>query len=169
MLEKRQKILRQRAEEMALPEQSTEEDRQALAVVEFTLGAEHYAIELRHVREIVPFRELTPLPGVMEAIAGVINLRGEIVALLDLKRLFALPVSAADGNSRILVLRSVDRELAVLADAIIGVRHLSLANTLSSLPTLSGWRQDYLLAITADRLIVLDGGKIVMDPRLVVG
>ncbi|MBF0183263.1 MAG: purine-binding chemotaxis protein CheW [Magnetococcales bacterium] len=164
-----ERLLRRRAERLAIPEQSTAVDPTALTVVEFLLDDEHYAIELRHIREIVPFRELTPVPGVQEAILGVVNLRGEIVALLDLRRLFALSPQAADAESRLIVLRSAEMEMALLADQVVGVRVVTLHNTLNTLPTLSGYRQDYLLAITPERMTILDGGKILSDPRLVVG
>jgi len=59
-------------------------------------------------------------------------------------------------------------EFGILADAILGVRLLSLGQLLPSLPTLTDIRSDYLKGVTEDRLVVLDGGKLLSDCGIVV-
>ncbi|MDK2989798.1 MAG: purine-binding chemotaxis protein CheW [Methanoculleus sp.] len=73
-------------------------------VVEFQLGEEHYALDIQIAREIVEMMPITPLPRAPEYLAGVINLRGEITNIIDLRDLLGLPASAEAENRKIVVL-----------------------------------------------------------------
>jgi len=75
-------------------------------VVEFLLGKEHFAVDLFNVREVVEYKTITQLPDTPAYIKGIIDLRGEITTIIDLKeRLNIIRLSGAtDENSRIIVL-----------------------------------------------------------------
>ena len=60
-------------------------------LLEFKLGHERYAVETRHVREVHPLRNLTPLPCAPAFVRGIVNVRGRITAAFDIKRFFGLP------------------------------------------------------------------------------
>jgi len=59
-------------------------------------------------------------------------------------------------------------QLGILADVVLGIRLLSPDGMQPSLPTLTGIRAEYLRGVTQDRLVVLDAGKILADPAMVV-
>ena len=61
---------------------------QTIEVIEFLLAYERYAMELDHVREVFPLKEITPLPGTPPFVLGIINVRGQIVSVVDLKKFF---------------------------------------------------------------------------------
>jgi purine-binding chemotaxis protein CheW len=69
---------------------------------------------------------------------------------------------------RIILVSGNDLELGLLADSIVGVRSVPMADLQSTLPTLTGVRSDYLKGVTADRLVVLDLGRILADPKIIV-
>ncbi|MCE5337719.1 MAG: chemotaxis protein CheW [Methanomicrobiaceae archaeon] len=73
-------------------------------VVEFQLGAEHYALDIQIAREIVEMMPITPLPRAPRYLAGIINLRGEITNIIDLRDLLGLPESGGIENRKIVVL-----------------------------------------------------------------
>jgi len=73
-------------------------------VVEFQLGEEHYALDIQIAREIVEMMPITPLPRAPEYLAGIINLRGEITNIIDLRNLLGLPESGEGENRKIVVL-----------------------------------------------------------------
>ncbi|WP_292364500.1 MULTISPECIES: chemotaxis protein CheW [unclassified Methanoculleus] len=73
-------------------------------VVEFQLGEEHYALDIQIAREIVEMMPITPLPRAPEYLTGIINLRGEITNIIDLRDLLGLPASAEAENRKIVVL-----------------------------------------------------------------
>jgi len=73
-------------------------------VVEFQLGKEHYALDIKIAREIVEMMPITPLPRAPSYLAGIINLRGEITNIINLRDLLGLPDSGESENRKIVVL-----------------------------------------------------------------
>ncbi len=141
---------------------------ETLEAVEFELAGESYAIALAQVREVSPLHDLTPVPGTPAFVLGIINLRGEIRTVIDLKKFFDLPDAGLTQLNQILLLEHEDLQLGILADTIRGVRHIPLADLQPALPTLTDLRADYLRGVTGDRLVVLDAAKLLTDPRLLV-
>jgi len=68
----------------------------------------------------------------------------------------------------VIILKNHDREFGILADDIVGMRTIALKDLQLSLPTLTGLRADYLKGVTPDRLVVLEGEKLLTDDRLLV-
>ena len=161
-------ILRARARALAQPAERVPESAAFLEVLEFRLAQERYAIETRHVREVYPLKDLTPLPGVPAFVLGIVNVRGRILPVLDLKRLFELPEQGLTDLHRIILLEGHDLEMGLLADATVGVRSIPVDSLQSSLPTLSGILSAYVKGVTAGHLVVLDVPRILADPKIIV-
>lgn len=98
-------------------------------VVEFQLGEEHYALDIQIAREIVEMMPITPLPRAPRYLAGIINLRGEITNIIDLRNLLGLPGSGSIENQKIVVLMpdvSGGSNLGIIVDdvhSVISVRN----------------------------------------------
>jgi purine-binding chemotaxis protein CheW len=161
-------ILRTRAQALARKRQVPPSAGTLLELLEFRLASEHYAVESRHVQEVHPLRDLTPLPGTPPFVLGIVNLRGRIVPVFDLKKFFDLPEQGLTDLHRIILVRGNDLELGLLADVIVGVRSIVADSLQPSLPTLTGIRADYLKGVSDERLVVLDLERILSDPKIVV-
>lgn len=161
------RILRERAQALArVPPPPAAET--ILEVLEFGLASERYAIERRYVQEVHPLRELTPLPCTPPFILGIVNVRGRIVPVLDLKKFFELPERGLTDLHRTIIVRGHDLEIGLLADVIIGISAVPAESLQPSLPTLTGIRADYLKGVTAGRLVVLAVERILGDPKIIV-
>lgn len=166
--EERQRILAARARALARPPAAPSAG-EMLEVVQFCLAGAHYGFVSACVREVLHLSQLARLPGTPAFVLGIINLRGEILSVIDLKRLFQLPGEALSERDRVLVLHSEDMSFGVLADRIEGVRSLPRAAVQPPLPTSqAGKSEDYLLGITEDGVALLDGVRLLADRRLVV-
>lgn len=161
-------ILRARARALARPLEPSPEPSSLLEVVEFRLAQERYAVETQYVREVYPLKDLTPLPCTPAFVRGIVNVRGRIVPVLDLKKLFDLAEEGLTDLHRIILLDAGDLEIGLLADAAEGVRSIPVDRLQPSLPTLTGIRSEYLKGVTGDRVVVLDARRILADPRIVV-
>ena len=137
-------------------------------VVEFLLTPEKYAIELTYINDVCPLKDLRPLPGTPSFVLGIINIRGQIFSIIDLKKFFELPEKGLTNLNRVIVLSSDEMEFGILADAIIGVRAIPMNAIQPSLPTLTGIRAEYLKGVTEDRVVILDGEKILSDENILV-
>jgi len=162
------RILKARAQALAREPKATEAATSQLEVVEFLLAYERYAVESRYVREVYPLDNLTPLPCAPAFVLGIVSVCGEIISVIDIKKFFELPEQGLTNLNRVIVLQSQGMVFGVLADAILGVRHLSLAELQPSLPTLIGIREKYLRGVTPERIVVLDAEKLLLDERIIV-
>lgn len=90
----------------------------AIHLLLVALGEESYGFPLDRVREVVKPAPITPVPSIPEHILGVMNLRGEILPVLDLKRLLGLGAGAPDSQGRIVVVKGPGMAVGFLADSV---------------------------------------------------
>ena len=165
---KTQLILRDRARILAQEMVSDKGNNDTFEATTFRLGEELYALESRWIREIVPLRGHTPLPCVPPHIAGIMNFRGRMQSLLDLRRLFDLP-GPGEGDGRIVIfISSAGTEFGVLVDEISGVVEVDPGALQPEMATLTGVRGQYLKGLVGNRLILLDAERLLTDSGLIV-
>lgn len=162
------RILKARAQALAREPGKAEAAEESLEVVEFVLARERYAVESRFVREVHPLEDLTPLPCTPPFVLGIVNLRGEVLSVIDLKRFFELPQKGLSDLDKAIVLESASMRFGLLADDVAGVRRVPLAALQPALPTLTGIRERYLRGVTAERLVILDAEALLADEAIVV-
>lgn len=162
------RILKTRAEALAREPAPAQAADAHLEAVEFLLAYERYAIESRYVREVYPLENLTPLPGTPSFVLGIVNVRGEILPVIDIKTFFDLPGKGLTDLNKVIVLHSDGMLFGILADAIVGVRSIPLADIQPSFPTFTGLRKDYLKGVTSERTVILDAERLLADERIVV-
>ena len=161
-------LLRARARTLARPSASEGSAGPTLEVIEFRVAQEAYAIESAHVAEVFPLTEMTRLPCTPAFVRGIVNVRGEIVSVVDLKQFFGLPEQGITDLNRVILLQGDPMSFGILADRVEGVRTLAAERLQPGLPTLTDRRRDYLKGIAEGRMVVLDVAKLLADPRMVV-
>lgn len=109
------KILAERAR--ALARRVEGEDRgETLQVVEFSLASERFGIEMSFVREVYPLRDLVQVPCTPGFIRGIVNVRGRLISVTDLKTFFDLPNEGLGEMNRIIIVAAGGMETGILAD-----------------------------------------------------
>jgi purine-binding chemotaxis protein CheW len=166
--DKTRAILKARAEALARESDEGALARESLEVVSFLLGQEKYGVETRYVREVCPLNELTPLPGTPRFVLGVVNVRGQVLSVVDIGRLFDLPQRGVGDLDRIIVLQDGGMELGILGNSILGVVQVRTDELQPSLPTLTGLRGEYLRGVTPDRMAILDAARLLSDENIIV-
>lgn len=132
-----------------------EDDEQQLVV--FLLGAELFGIDIARVQEIIRLQPITRVPRSPAFVDGVINLRGKVIGVVDMRRRFDLPCADHTRASRIVVVDIDDQLIGMLVD---GVREVLRVNPLSvepPSPIVTGIDSDYLRGILKlpERLVML--------------
>jgi purine-binding chemotaxis protein CheW len=163
----RQATLAARARALA-QEDAAQATGDHLQVIEFSLAHERYGFEYRFVREVYPLRDYCPLPGTPPFVLGLVNVRGRLLSIMDLKQLYDLPSQGITDLNKLILLEAGDMSLAVLADAVLGVRSVPAQALHAPLPTLAGLRAEFLRGLTDDRLIVLDAERLLASPEIIV-
>jgi purine-binding chemotaxis protein CheW len=164
----RKNILRARAQALAREPEREEGVRGGLEVVEFLLAHETYGVESSYVREVYPLRAFTPLPCTPSFVLGIINIRSQILSVIDPKKFFDLPDRGLTDLNKVIVVHDDRMTFGILADAVLAVRSIPLDDMQPSLPTLTGIREAYLKGVTSERLVILDAGKLLADTTLIV-
>ena len=160
-------ILRRRAKLLAR-QPLQEKTGDVLDVLEFLLTYETYAIEMRWVAETYPLKDLTPLPCTPPFVAGIINVRGRILSVIDIRKFFDLPEKGLTDLNKVIIVHDGEMEFGILADEILGTRTIPLSEVQPPLPTLTGIRKEYLMGVTRERTAILDGARLLSDKNLIV-
>lgn len=166
--EAKKRILKARAQALAREPEEKAATGENLEVVEFLLAHERYGIESSYVQEVYLLKEVTPLPGTPPFVLGIINVHGQILSVIDIKKFFDLPEKGLTDLNKVIVIATEKLQLGILADVILGVQSIPLQHLQPSLPTLTGVRADYLRGVTMDRLVMLDVEKILSDKTIIV-
>jgi len=84
----------------------------------FTLGKETYGIKVLHVQEVFRCPEISPVPGAPATVLGIINLRGEVITVNDIRAMLGLPEVAVTDQTRIVLLEFDGQKLGMLVDSV---------------------------------------------------
>jgi purine-binding chemotaxis protein CheW len=139
-----------------------------LEIATFTLASERYAIETRYIAKVVRLTDFTPVPGSPDFLGGVLNLRGEILALIDLRAFLGIVGAGLTDLSRIIVLGVERNEFGIMADAVHEVTTLRLDEVFAPPASIPGSGRPYLRGVTADARIILDGAALIRDEGLYI-
>lgn len=125
----------------------------------FKLDGEEYGLEILAVQEIIGLMAITSVPRTPEFLRGVINLRGRVIPVVDLRVKFGLPAVPPTPKTCIIVVRAHDTETGLIVDAVADVRDLP-DESIAPAPRLgAGVRHELILGLgKAD-----DGVKILLD------
>ena len=165
MAESRRDTLASRARVLARVPAEPARPGEMLELVVFSLAGERYGIESRLVREVARLTRYTPVPGTPPFVLGVTSLRGEILALFDLRQLLGVVSVGVTDLGRIVVLGENRREFGLLADSaseILTVPRAGLAQSDTA------WGRAFVRGVTPDGVIVLSGEALLGDPQLTV-
>lgn len=89
--------------------------------VTFMLDNEKYGINVMQVREVLRNIEIAPVPGAPSYVLGIINLRGNVVTVIDTRARFGLPTVEINEESRIIIIETMDQTVGLLVDSIAEV------------------------------------------------
>ncbi len=135
----------------------TEAALEARQCVIFRLGQEAFAVEIAMVNEIIRMKDITPVPGALPHIRGLVNLRGQTIPVMDLRARIGLPEVEESGDSRIVVIDFEAGRLGIVVDAVEEVMTFE-ADDIQPAPALAaGQEQEFVegVARQGERLVTL--------------
>ncbi len=145
-----------------------------IAVLVFGLGTERYGLELSALSEVFPYHGCTAVPGSPPALLGVTNVRGDIRAVADLRRILELPAGDDDAGGYVVMVRQKGRAIGLRIETIDEVRQIDPAQLVSTgkgstgnaVATIPGSR--FVKALTADTVILIDTNAVLSSLGLAV-
>ena len=161
-------VMDERARALARVPERDPDSREILEVMTARLANEKIAIETRFVREVHRPADITPVPGSPSFLVGVTNLRGEVLAVMDLRELLGFPAAETRERPQTVILGLQRPEFGLIVDEIYEVARLRVGEVLEPPGSVDGLSRDCLRGVTADALLVLDGDRLLTDRRLYV-
>lgn len=137
-----------------------------IQLVTFHLEAESYGINVMQVQEVLRVSEIAPVPGAPPYVLGIINLRGNVVTVIDTRSRFGLPQGDIDDSSRIVIIESEGQVVGILVDSVAEVVELH-ASEIDSAPNVGNEESSkYIQGVAtrdSDLLIVVDLNKLLSE------
>lgn len=128
-----------------------------MQLVVFELGDESYGVDISRVQDINRMQEITEIPHAPDSVVGVINLRGRVIPVIDLRQRFGLPIAEHTKATRIVVVRMGENLIGMIVDAVLQVLRISADIVEPPSPVLASIDSKYLRGIAKfdDHLVVL--------------
>lgn len=142
-----------------------EEDTQKGKYLTFSLGNESFGIEIKHVTEIIGIQAITEVPELPNYIKGIINLRGKIIPVMDVRLRFKKPAREYDERTCIIVIEIKDVSVGLIVDNVAEVMSIP-DKDIASPPEMGKNGNKYIMAIGkfgSDIKLLLDCDKLLND------
>lgn len=140
-----------------------------LQLVTFRIGNEEYGVDILHVQEIIRMIDITRMPSTPEHIDGVINLRGNVIAVMDLRTRFGMEHRPHDGHTRIMVVNLSGTVMGFVVDAVSEVLRIPAGTVAPPPSVMESVDAEYISGVgkLQDRLLILvDLEKIMGDQEM---
>ncbi len=166
--EQKQAILQERADALAQTPIKASKRENQVDVLEFVIAGEKFAVEAKYVREANKLAGVTPLPCTPPFVLGLINFRGQILALLDLRSFLELEARSHSSDLQVVVLQNEHIQSGFAVDEIIGISSIPENELQSPKQLVSAAVAPLLKGVRLDQLSLIDVEKLFADPRIVV-
>jgi purine-binding chemotaxis protein CheW len=138
-------------------ERRDQSNEEVLQLVSFTLGKEEFGIDILKVQEINRTTSVTRVPNSPHFIEGVINLRGKVIPIVDLRKRFGMTLAQHDKNTRIIVVEVLTKTVGFVVDSVREVLRIPQSVVDPPPPIIAGISSDYIEGVGKmdDRLLIL--------------
>ena len=134
--------------------------------VTFFLDSEKYGIEVMQVQEVLRMTEIAPVPGAPHYVMGIINLRGNVVTVIDTRKRFGLPEKEDDDATRIVIIEAENQVVGILVDSVAEVVDLR-SSEIETAPNVGNDESSkYIQGVSSkgdELLILVDVNKLLTD------
>ncbi|MCX5679989.1 MAG: chemotaxis protein CheW [Candidatus Omnitrophica bacterium] len=138
-------------------EKSGNKEKKTIRVLVFGLGGESYCADIRNIKSVVRIDSVTRVPNMPEFVIGVMNLRGEIISVLDIRSLFGLPQKKRTPRGRVIVTEAWGSQVGIIADDVRQAIDVGESSIQPPLATISGKLASYTKGEiqTKDEIIIM--------------
>ena len=132
-------------------------ENELLQLVTFAIADEEFGIDILLVREIIRVMDITKVPNSAPSVEGVINLRGKVIPVMDLRGRFGMESRPHDSHTRIIVVEIRDMTIGFVVDGVSEVLRLRAGTVEPPPPVVAGVESEYIRGVGKldDRLLIL--------------
>ncbi|MDQ7832457.1 MAG: chemotaxis protein CheW [Desulfovibrionaceae bacterium] len=140
-----------------MEETQKKQDAELMQLVTFSIGEEEFGVDILKVQEIIRMMEITKVPRAPDFVEGVINLRGKVIPIIDLRKRFGLITRDHDKHTRIIVIEINNMIVGFVVDSVSEVLRIPSNTVEPPPPVVSGLESEYISGVgkLEDRLLIL--------------
>ncbi len=140
-----------------MDETQKKQDAELMQLVTFSIGEEEFGVDILKVQEIIRMMEITKVPRAPDFVEGVINLRGKVIPIIDLRKRFGLSTRDHDKHARIIVIEINNMIVGFVVDSVSEVLRIPSNTVEPPPPVVSGLESEYISGVgkLEDRLLIL--------------
>jgi purine-binding chemotaxis protein CheW len=140
-----------------MAEHEVRKDEELLQLVTFSIGEEEFGVEILKVQEIIRMLEITRVPKAPDFVEGVINLRGKVIPVIDLRLRFGLTAKEHDKKTGIIVIEINQMIVGFVVDSVSEVLRIPSSTIEPPPPVISGLDSEYISGVGKldDRLLIM--------------
>lgn len=133
------------------------QDAELMQLVTFSIGEEEFGVDILKVQEIIRTMEITKVPRAPHFVVGVINLRGKVIPIIDLRKRFGLSSREHDKHTRIIVIEINNMIVGFVVDSVSEVLRIPASTVEPPPPVVAGLESEYISGVgkLEDRLLIL--------------
>ncbi|HEV3155130.1 MAG TPA: chemotaxis protein CheW [Candidatus Baltobacteraceae bacterium] len=137
--------------------EKTQFSGEVIQIVSFRLGNEEYGVDISQVQEIIRMVEITHVPRAPRFMEGVINLRGQLIPIIDLRTRFAMPRADHTKSTRIIVTEIGTKRVGMVVDSVSEVLNIPIEQVEDAPDMIAGVGTEYIQGVgkVNDRLVIL--------------
>ena len=145
-----------------------------MEVIEFEISnnanKEKYAFDIKYVNEVFRYKKVTPLPCTPSFIIGIINFRGKILSVIDIRNFMGFTTDAKDFNEvrQVIVVKVNDFEVGISVDNILGYYSISLEEIQKTVLTITNERKEFFIGLTNNSTMLLDIKNSMLSEKIIV-
>ncbi len=136
--------------------------------VTFYLDKERYGVNVMQVQEVLRVSEITPVPGAPDYVLGIINLRGNVVTVIDTRQRFHLPPREMDDSTRVVIMETENQVVGILVDSVAEVVELR-ASEIGAAPNVGNEESVRFIqgvsSLSGELLILIDLNNLFSDEQ----
>jgi purine-binding chemotaxis protein CheW len=157
-------------EETAMAQPESKDARQEVQLACFRVGPELYALDIMRIKEIIRPQKLTPVPKAPSFIEGVINLRGAVIPVADLRKRFDQPTYDTNRKNRIVICSLAGKIIGLLVDEVTEVKRFGRHEIAPAPQFIKGPQADYFLGVARrddDLIMLINLEKVLSTEELI--
>ena len=140
-----------------MTDENARQDAGLIQLVTFSIGDEEFGVDILRVQEIIRMMDITKVPKAPDFVEGVINLRGNVIPIIDLRKRFGMEARERDKHTRTIVIEINNMIVGFIVDAVSEVLRIPSDTVEPPPPVVSGLESEYISGVgkLEDRLLIL--------------
>lgn len=141
-----------------------------MEVIEFNVNNEKYAFDIKHINEVFKPKKVTPLPCTPSFIIGIINFRGKILSVIDIRNFIGFTHDIKDFNEvrQVIIVKVNEFEVGILVDNVLGYYSISTEEIQKNVLTLTEDRKEFIVGIARNSTMIIDIKNVMLSEKIIV-